>query len=475
MADTALNKEEIKEFYDSPEQLQAKIKTLARFVRASKHFSVYTGAGISTAAGVPDFRGPNGCWTRAAKVKRGEKVPVHAGRSEYMDRKLNTGRITVRPTLSHMAIVGMMKAGLCKFLISSNCDGLHLASGVPPNMISEVHGNGNVEFCSICGTSYHRGFAKVRTGRNRALVTGRACPKQYCKGVLRYTTVAFEQSMPDVALARAEQEAQASDLVLTLGTSMRVFPSCDLPLEGRRRHGKKHKLVLVNLQKTPYDDECALRIFAKVDDVCSALMAELKLDIPQWGGADVIENDEWLRHFTASWPFRSKGDKDWFKGPHIVKFDAESLEAHDWDLALRQATGNDQYARMHSHINKFRENKSHCKSLAQIFSRYIGGGSADIKRLAPGLVGLFLDQPDHHTSLKEALKAEYRQARSLEAQYEPNNTNDTKLTSDPKTRPAPSSAATAAIMTKDMERQNQPVQEEKHTENQIERGPSDPV
>jgi len=184
-------------------------------------------------------------------------------------------------------------------------------------MIAEVHGNSNVEACSSCGASFHRGNRRVRNNRTRARLTGRKCETPGCNGVLRYTTVAFGQSMPDVCLARAEHMATEADLVITLGTSMRVFPSCDLPLAGRAKHGRRHKLVLVNLQKTPVDKKCALRIFAKVDEVMEGLCKELGLDIPEWAGPELVESEQFKAQFTASWPFRSAGETDWFEGPHV--------------------------------------------------------------------------------------------------------------------------------------------------------------
>jgi len=314
MAHTALSAEEVEEFHDSPEDLERKIIRLAELIRGAKHCIVYTGAGLSTSAGIPDFRGPNGVWTRKALMERGEAIPENAGRPEYAavaQRKI------VVPTLSHMAIVGLMQQGICKFLISSNCDGLHLKSGVPPEMIAEVHGNSNVEACSMCGSCFHRGNNRVRNNRTRERLTGRKCAKPGCDGVLRYTTVAFGQSMPDVCLERAEEKATAADLVITLGTSMRVFPSCDLPLAGKAKHGKKHKLILVNLQKTPVDKKCALRIFAKTDEVMEGLCRELKVDIPEWAGPELVESEDWKANFTASWPFRRAGVNDWFDGPHV--------------------------------------------------------------------------------------------------------------------------------------------------------------
>jgi len=268
---------------------------LAQSVINSKHFVVYTGAGISTSAGISDFRGPDGVWTRQAKGLSG-KVGNWT---------------TADPTLCHMAIVQLHKIGKLKCVISQNCDGLHIKSGIPPNQICELHGNTNVEACSKCGRVYYRGFP-VRDEPNPECTTGRTCV--YCSTPLRYTTVAFKQSMPDLCLSKAISESQLSDLSLCMGTSMRVSPACELPLMGESNVG--YKLVIINLQKTPYDDQCAIRIFARTDDVMRRLLEKLNISIPLWKDLHLHENEEWMDLFTKTYPFRSAGNKDWFEGAH---------------------------------------------------------------------------------------------------------------------------------------------------------------
>jgi len=299
MADTALNDEEIQEFYDDEDTLSTKVEQLAAFVRDSQHFAVYTGAGISTSAGIPDFRGPDGVWTLRAKGQ------VPSGRGGWNN---------ARPTLCHMALVQLQNIKKLHCLVSQNCDGLHLKSGISPTTICELHGNTNVEACSVCGKVYYRAF-RVRTTQNAQRVTGRRCSS--CKNPLRYTTVAFGQSMPDLCLQKAEQLSRQSDLSLCMGTSMRVSPACDLPLFGRKSN-KNHKLVIINLQKTPYDSSCALRIFAKVDTVMTMLMKHLNLEIPNWEDLNLTENEEWMQNFENNWKFRTAGSSDWFKGEHQV-------------------------------------------------------------------------------------------------------------------------------------------------------------
>jgi len=178
----------------------------------------------------------------------------------------------------------------------------------------ELHGNTNIEACSVCGSLFYRNFG-VRKEPNKARLTGRFC--DFCKDVpLRYTTVAFSQSMPDLCLDKATVESRKSDLSICLGTSMRVSPACTLPLLGKKRN-KDHKLVIVNLQKTPSDDECQLRIFARVDDVITRLFQAINQQIPEFTYLNLIENQEFLANFKANYPFRSAGSTDWFSGEHI--------------------------------------------------------------------------------------------------------------------------------------------------------------
>jgi len=212
-----------------------------------------------------------------------------------------------------MALVKLQQLNLLKCLISQNCDGLHLKSGIPPDRICELHGNTNVEACSLCGRLYYRGIP-VRKESNKARLTGRYC--DFCPDVpLRYTTVAFSQSMPDICLDKATVESRKSDISICLGTSMRVSPACELPLLGRKRN-KNHKLVIVNLQKTPYDDECSIRIFAKVDDVLIRLLNLLNEQIPEYQDLKLTESKPFLDNFQANYPFRSAGSTDWFSGDH---------------------------------------------------------------------------------------------------------------------------------------------------------------
>ena len=185
------NEEEKKEYFDTPEELEMKIDQLAQWVRESQHFIGFTGAGISTSAGIPDFRsgfntvlptGP-GAWEKAAKKKGNSKKNVRTQMSKAI------------PTPTHMALVRLMESGHMKFLVSQNVDGLHRRSGVPPGQLAELHGNTNLEICKRCKKEYMRDF-RVRTAQKvHDHLTGRRCDNPECKGELQDTIINFGENL----------------------------------------------------------------------------------------------------------------------------------------------------------------------------------------------------------------------------------------------------------------------------------------
>uniref|UniRef100_A0A8D2D8R4 protein acetyllysine N-acetyltransferase n=1 Tax=Sciurus vulgaris TaxID=55149 RepID=A0A8D2D8R4_SCIVU len=301
------------EVCDDPEELRRKVRELAVAVRNAKHLVVYTGAGISTAASIPDYRGPNGVWTL---LQKGRNVSA-ADLSE------------AEPTLTHMSIARLHEQKLVQHVVSQNCDGLHLRSGLPRTAISELHGNMHIEVCTSCipNREYVRVFdVTERTALHRHQ-TGRTCHK--CGAQLRDTIVHFgERGTLGQPLnwEAATEAASKADTILCLGSSLKVCgDSMVNPL--RREHvfpclvnhlvcigpcfsslvlhvrvvsylfskvlkkyprlwcmtkppNRRPKLYIVNLQWTPKDDWAALKLHGKCDDVMQLLMDELGLEIP---------------------------------------------------------------------------------------------------------------------------------------------------------------------------------------------------
>ncbi|XP_030220515.1 NAD-dependent protein deacylase sirtuin-6 [Gadus morhua] len=263
------------EKFDSPEELTGKVKILTEMIKKCEFLVVHSGAGISTASGIPDFRGPKGVWTMEEK---GETP------------KFDTTFEDARPSLTHMALLGLYKAGILKYLVSQNVDGLHVRSGFPRDSLSELHGNMFVEDCEKCGRQYVRekviGVMGLKpTGRYCDVVRSRGL--RACRGKLISTILDWEEALPIKDLTRAEAASRQADLALTLGTSLQIKPSGDLPLLTKKKGGQ---LAVVNLQATKHDKHANLRIHGYVDEVMKQLMEALGLDIPKWEGPTVCES-----------------------------------------------------------------------------------------------------------------------------------------------------------------------------------------
>ncbi|XP_072524759.1 NAD-dependent protein deacylase sirtuin-6 isoform X2 [Salminus brasiliensis] len=195
-----------------------------------------------------------------------------------------------KPSLTHMALLQLQRAGYLKYLISQNVDGLHLRSGFPRDRLSELHGNMFVEECEKCGKQYVRdtviGVMGLKpTGRYCEVTRSRGL--RACRGKLISTILDWEDSLPDRDLNRADEASRRADLALTLGTSLQIKPSGDLPLLTKRTGGK---VVIVNLQPTKHDKHAHLGIHGYVDEVMGQLMKLLGLEIPEWAGPTLCES-----------------------------------------------------------------------------------------------------------------------------------------------------------------------------------------
>ncbi|XP_058115229.1 NAD-dependent protein deacetylase SRT1-like isoform X2 [Magnolia sinica] len=235
------------EIFDPPHLLQRKIEELAAMIHKSKHLVAFTGAGISTSCGIPDFRGPKGVWTlqREGKGVPEASLPFHRA----------------MPSLTHMALVELEKAGILKFVISQNVDSLHLRSGIPREKLAELHGNSFRELCPSCGLEYVRDFEVETIGMKE---TTRRCSGRNCGAKLKDTVLDWEDALPLKEINPAERHCKMADVVLCLGTSLQITPACNLPLKSIRGGGK---IVIVNLQPTPKDKKASLVIHAQVDKV----------------------------------------------------------------------------------------------------------------------------------------------------------------------------------------------------------------
>lgn len=280
----SLRKQREEEFEDDGPMLRRKCGQLAELIRSSQHVLVYTGAGISTSASIPDYRGPNGVWTL---LKNGYGTPkvndlVFAGKFlvfGFLKFKL----FVSEPTFTHLAISELVKNGTIKHVVSQNCDGLHLRSGVPQHLLSEIHGNMFIEVCKNCNQQYIRSFDVTERTSLRKHETGRKC--HVCEpqvGSLIDTIVHFgERGRLKYPLnwQAATAAADKSDLIVCLGSSLKILRkyNCLWP-----KNRKKLKLVIVNLQWTPKDSQATIKINGKCDEVMREVAAALALTVPPY-------------------------------------------------------------------------------------------------------------------------------------------------------------------------------------------------
>ncbi|XP_007886800.1 NAD-dependent protein deacetylase sirtuin-7 isoform X1 [Callorhinchus milii] len=262
-------KRKLEEVLDEPDELKKKIKLLVTAVQEARYLVIYSGAGISTAASIPDYRGPNGVWT---SLQSGRAVSA-------------TDLSEAEPTLTHMCIAQLYKEKLVQHVVSQNCDGLHLRSSLPRKALSELHGNMYIEVCTYCtpNQEYVRLFdVTERTSLHRHS-TGRRCHK--CANEMRDTIVHFgEKGTLEQPLnwKGAAEAAKKADVIICLGSSLKVLKKYPCLWCMNRAPHKRPKLYIVNLQWTPKDDFATLKIHAKCDDVMKLIMEEQGIEIPSY-------------------------------------------------------------------------------------------------------------------------------------------------------------------------------------------------
>ena len=208
---------------------------------------VFTGAGISTESGIPDFRSPGGVWTRMKPIYFQEFVASEAARVEAWRRKFESDPVmrAAVPNRGHRAVVALVGLGKVSHVVTQNIDGLHQASGVPEHQVIELHGNSTYAHCLDCARRYE--IEDLRPVFEASL---RAPRCDACGGFVKTATVAFGQSMPPAAMIRAEEAILGCDLCLVVGSSLVVYPAAGFPEMAKR---KGAGLVILNREETGMD------------------------------------------------------------------------------------------------------------------------------------------------------------------------------------------------------------------------------
>jgi NAD-dependent deacetylase len=223
------------------------IAQLCELIAQARRAVVFTGAGISTESGIPDFRSPGGIWTRMAPIDFADFLASEEARRETWRRRFameETFRAAA-PNLGHRAVAELVRRGKAAAVITQNIDGLHQASGIPPERVIELHGNTAYAHCLDCARRYELDVIRAAFERDE---TAPFC--EDCGGWVKTATISFGQAMPPAAIRRAETETIAGDLFIVAGSSLVVYPAATFP-ELAKRHGAK--LVIVNREPTPLD------------------------------------------------------------------------------------------------------------------------------------------------------------------------------------------------------------------------------
>jgi len=222
----------------------ADIAELAQAIERARRAIVFTGAGISTESGIPDFRSPGGIWTRMAPIDFADFLASDEARRETWRRRFameETFRAAT-PNRGHRAVAELVRHGKAAAVITQNIDGLHQASGVPDDKVVELHGNTTYARCLDCETRYELEPLRIAFARD-----GNAPICGDCGGYVKTATISFGQAMPVGAMRRAEIETLAADLFIVAGSSLVVYPAAGFP-ELAKHNGAS--LVIINREPT---------------------------------------------------------------------------------------------------------------------------------------------------------------------------------------------------------------------------------
>jgi NAD-dependent deacetylase len=240
------------------------IAELKRMLDASRRAVVFTGAGVSTESGIPDFRSPGGFWTKNQPIYFKDFLAFKDMRQEYWRQKISSDESFSRaePNRGHRAISALVRVGKLTSVITQNIDGLHQRSGIPEEKVIELHGNGTYAACLDCGRRCE--LAPVLA----AFKQTEEPPECECGGFIKPATISFGQPMPVEAMRRAKKEAESSDLFIAAGSSLVVYPAASLPVIARQSGAR---LVILNREPTDLDYLADLALHLEIGPTLGAV------------------------------------------------------------------------------------------------------------------------------------------------------------------------------------------------------------
>jgi NAD-dependent deacetylase len=252
------------------ESFNERLNLALNLIKEAKRITAFTGAGISTESGIPDFRSPGGIWDRYRIVTFQEFLTSNSARKEYwaMKRDLFREIESAKPNRAHLALAELEKIGKLNCLITQNIDGLHQEGGNSSDIIIELHGTNRRANCLECGKTWPIEDIQAR------LEKGDLDPRcDVCNGFIKPATVSFGQAMPVEDMLRAFQCAATCDLFLMIGSSLQVEPAASIPREAHRAGAK---LIFINRTETPLDFIATVVFRENASDVLDELVKLLK-------------------------------------------------------------------------------------------------------------------------------------------------------------------------------------------------------
>jgi NAD-dependent deacetylase len=249
--------------------MEDRIKLIAEKIKKGGKNVVFTGAGISTESGIPDYRSQGGIWDKFRPVYFDEFMSSRDAREEYWRRwkELYKGITRAKPNTGHSSIARLYRMGLLSAVITQNVDGLHQQSGLADEKIIELHGNTTRIRCMAC-----RKITSTEETQKR-LDSGDPAPECECGGYLKPDTISFGQAMPVTEVEKATSLSQTCDFFLVVGSTLLVQPAAHMPIYAKQNRAF---LAIVNLSETPCDDMCDVLIRAKAGDVLQRIVKEVE-------------------------------------------------------------------------------------------------------------------------------------------------------------------------------------------------------
>jgi NAD-dependent deacetylase len=250
------------------QDLESAIDELVRLVESARVIAPFTGAGISTECGIPDFRSPGGLWTKNKPIPFEDFLASREMRNEAWRRRfaMDAQFSAARPGRGHLALASLYRAGKAPTVITQNIDNLHQSSGVAAEHVIELHGNNSYALCLDCERRYELDWV-----RERFCAAGERAPDcPDCGGYIKTATISFGQAMPEREMRRAEQLTLDCDLFLAVGSSLVVWPAAGFPLMAKRNGAR---LAIVNREPTEFDELADLVVRDDIGTVLTPLIA----------------------------------------------------------------------------------------------------------------------------------------------------------------------------------------------------------